>query len=45
MNTRAIKSDYMSPVAEITLLPMSMHLLVSFSADAGFEDWEEGEEL
>lgn len=45
MNAKMIKEFYTAPVAEMILLPMPMNLLVSVSIDAGFEDWEEGEEL
>lgn len=45
MNAKMIKEFYTAPVVEMILLPMPMNLLVSVSIDAGFEDWEEGEEL
>lgn len=45
MNRQFIRAPYTAPVAEAIDLPQPMNLLVSVSADAGFEDWEEGEEL
>lgn len=45
MNAPIIKQMYTAPVAELFLCHQPLNLLVSVSADAGFEDWEEGEEL
>lgn len=36
---------YESPMAEFIQIPDVENLLVSFSTQAGVEDWEEGDEL
>lgn len=47
MNTKVIelKTCYSIPRAERIHLQQSLHLLLSVSLEAGFDDWEEGEEL
>lgn len=45
MNRQIIKAPYIAPMAEVITIPQALNLLVSVSVEAGFEDWEEGEEL
>lgn len=40
-----IKQAYMVPKVEVFYLRNSLSLLVSVSTEAGFEEFEEGEEL
>lgn len=39
------KSEYIRPEVEVIHLPMGISLLTSFSFEAGFEEFEEGDEL
>lgn len=39
------KSEYIRPVAESVCLPLVQNLLVSFSMESGFEDFQEGNDL
>lgn len=45
MRIMKIKRSYEAPVAGVFFCPKPLRLLVSLSAEAGIEDWEEGEEL
>lgn len=40
-----MKRVYIAPIAEIYVFSRPLNLLVSVSAEVGFEDWEEGDEL
>lgn len=45
MNAIKIKRAYKAPKTQVLFLRSPLNLLVSVSAEAGFDDWEEGEEL
>lgn len=45
MNRKVAKTLYTAPVVEVLEFPQALNLLVSVSIEAGFDDWEEGEEL
>lgn len=45
MNNTKNRRSYEAPILEVFEFPIPLHLLVSVSAEAGFDEWEEGEEL
>lgn len=45
MNKQVIKAPYTAPLAELIAIAQPLPLLVSVSVEAGFDEWEEGDEL
>lgn len=45
MNLNEMKLCYKAPIVELIVCYQPLNLLVSMSGSAGFEDWEEGDEL